>query len=477
MKYRSLLVALVLLSVSLQPVVAQPLEGKGAVPLDLYLSKPDAVYGWEVHKTIDGPTSKTIVIKMKSQTWRTEKEVDRPVWEHAVVIVKPNKLLTNKAFLLIAGGGNDRPLPDKADGMTQIIANATGGIVVELKNVPNQPLVFNGDGEKRVEDNLLGYGWDKFLETGDPTWVARLAMVKSAVRCMDCVQEWSKKEGTPVEKFVVAGGSKRGWTTWLTGAVDPRVDAIVPIVIDVLNSKESIKHHGEAYGFWALAIGDYYRHKILQRQDHPRITDLYKIEDPLYYKDRLTLPKYVVNAAGDQFFLPDSSQFYYEELKGDKLLRYVANADHGLKDSDAIQSITAFYSMIANGKPVPKYSWTFENDGSIKVKYQTPPSKVVLWQATNPDARDFRMERIGKAYTSTDLKQEADGSYVGKIAKPEKGWTAFFVELTYDVGGPFPLKVTTSVRVLPDVLPHKGTDLNKLKYEAETNPERVKKNR
>jgi hypothetical protein len=64
---------------------------------------------------------------------------------------------------------------------------------------------------------------------------------------------------------------------------------------------------------------------------------------------------------------------------------------------------------------------------------------------------------------------------VGKIAKPEKGWTAFFVELTYDVGGPFPLKVTTSVRVLPDVLPHKGTDLNKLKYEAETNPERIPK--
>lgn len=183
----------------------------------------------------------------------------------------------------------------------------------------------------------------------------------------------------------------------------------------------------------------------------------------------------MVNAAGDQFFLPDSSQFYYEELKGDKLLRYVANGDHSLKDTDAIQSITAFYSMIINGKPVPKYSWTFEEDGSIKVKYQTPPSKVVLWQASNTEARDFRMERIGKAYKSTELEKDADGSYVGKIAKPEKGWTAFFVELTYDVGGPFPLKVSTSVRVLPDVLPHKGVDLNKLKYEAETNPERIPK--
>ncbi|HMO37624.1 MAG TPA: PhoPQ-activated protein PqaA family protein, partial [Gemmatales bacterium] len=235
MKFRSLLVALLLLSVPLQPVVAQPLEGKGLSPLDQYLSKPDPVYGWEVHKTVDGPTGTTTILKLKSQTWRTEKEVDRTVWEHAVVIVKPKKLQTNKAFLLIGGGGNDRPLPGKSDIMTQIIANATGSIVVELKNVPNQPLVFNGDGEKRVEDNLLGYGWNKFLETGDPTWVARLAMVKSAVRCMDCVQEWASKEGTPVEKFVVAGGSKRGWTTWLTGATGPRVEAIVPIVIDILN--------------------------------------------------------------------------------------------------------------------------------------------------------------------------------------------------------------------------------------------------
>lgn len=474
MKLRSMLWALMLVSVTCVSLSAQQPQTKGRTPLDDYVEKPDPAYAWEVYKTIDGPTAKTIIIKLKSQSWRTEKEVNRTVWEHAVVITKPNKLTSNKAFLMISGGGNDRPLPDKGDTMTTLIANSTGSIVADLKMVPNQPLIFNNDGVERKEDDLLGYGWSKFLETGDPTWVGRLAMVKSAVKAMDCLQEWSKKEGTPIEKFVVAGGSKRGWTTWLTGAVDNRVEAIVPIVIDVLNSADSIKHHGEAYGYWANAIGNYYQHKILQRQDHPRMKDLYAIEDPLSYADRLTKPKYVVNAAGDQFFLPDSSQFYYDKLKGEKLLRYVANGDHSLKDTDAIQSITAFYYMIINGKPLPKYDWTFEADGSIKVKYQTPPTKVVLWQASNAKARDFRVEQIGKAYTSTELKQESDGSYVGKITPPEKGWSAFFVELTYDVGAPFPLKVTTSVRVLPDVLPFKGTDLTKLKWEGEINPPKRK---
>jgi PhoPQ-activated pathogenicity-related protein len=475
MNLRAIFWTLMLISVSALPLAAQQPRTKDRTPLDDYLEKPDPAYKWEVVKTVEGPVAKTTIIKLTSQSWRTSKEVNRTVWEHAVVISKPNKLTSNKAFLMISGGSNESRMPEKADAMTSLIAASTGSIVVELKMVPNQPLIFNNDGVKRTEDDLLGYGWNKFLETGDPTWVGRLPMVKSAIKCMDCVQEWSKKEGSPVEKFVVAGGSKRGWTTWLTGASDPRVEAIVPIVIDVLNSAESIKHHGEAYGFWGMAIGNYYQHKILQRPDHPRIGDLYKIEDPLSYVERLKLPKYVVNAAGDQFFLPDSSQFYYDKLQGEKLLRYVANGDHSLKDTDAIQSITAFYYMIINNKPLPKYSWTFEEDGSIKVKYQTPPTKVVLWQASNAKARDFRVDSIGRTYQSTELKQETDGSYVGKITPPKEGWSAFFIELTYDVGGPFPLKVTTAVRVLPDVLPHKGVDTKALKYEGELFPEKMKK--
>lgn len=475
MKLRALAWALLLLSVPFVSVSAQQPKALYRTPLDEYLQKPDPAYKWEVVKTVDGPVAKTTIIKLTSQSWRTDKDVNRTVWEHAVVISKPHKLTSNKAFLMISGGSNESRMPEKADAMTSLIAASTGSIVVELKMVPNQPLIFNNDGVKRTEDDLLGYGWNKFLETGDPTWVGRLPMVKSALKCMDCVQEWSKKEGCPVEKFVVAGGSKRGWTTWLTGASDDRVEAIVPIVIDVLNSAESIKHHGEAYGFWGMAIGNYYQHKILQRPDHPRIQDLYKIEDPLSYVERLKLPKYVVNAAGDQFFLPDSSQFYYDKLQGEKLIRYVANGDHSLKDTDAIQSITAYYYMIINNKPRPEYSWTFEEDGSIKVKYQTPPSKVVLWQASNAKARDFRVDTIGRTYKSTELKQETDGSYVGKIVPPKEGWSAFFVELTYDVGGPFPLKVTTAVRILPDILPHKGVDTKALKYEGELFPEKMKK--
>src|SRR4030095_11776051 len=108
----------------------------------------------------------------------------------------------------------------------------------ELRMVPNQPLTFVGDGKPRTEDSFIAYTWDQFLKTGDAKWPARLPMTKSAVRAMDTITAFcaSDKGGkVKVDRFVVAGGSKRGWTTWTTAAVDDWVVAIVPIVIDTLN--------------------------------------------------------------------------------------------------------------------------------------------------------------------------------------------------------------------------------------------------
>ena len=68
-------------------------------------------------------------------------------------------------------------------------------------------------------------------------------------------------------------------------------------------------------------------------------------------------------------------------------------------------------------------------------------------------ARDFRKMTIGDAYKSSEVKDAGNGAYIGKIDAPAKGWTAFFVEMTYDMPGGVPMKLTSAVRVLPDTLP------------------------
>jgi PhoPQ-activated pathogenicity-related protein len=167
------------------------------------------------------------------------------------------------------------------------------------------------------------------------------------------------------------------------------------------------------------------------------------------------MPKYVVNAAGDQYFPPDSSKFYFGDLVGPKYLRYVPNADHSLRGSDAREGILAFYQAVLNKTAMPRFSWEMAADGSIRVTAEDKPTEVNLWQATNPKARDFRLEAIGKAYKQSRLDPAAGGVYVARVPRPEAGWTAFFVELVFDRGkGEVPFKFTTQVSIVPDLLPH-----------------------
>jgi PhoPQ-activated pathogenicity-related protein len=437
-----------------------------ATPLDEYIAKPDPSYGYTVARTIDHPLGKVYVLDMKSQTWRSESEVNRTLWQHWLTVIVPNGVTSTTALLFISGGSNERTTPPNPDGVLTEFAVQSRTVVAELRMVPNQPLIFADDpNNRRFEDAIIAYTFDKFLKTEDPTWPLLLPMVKSAVRAMDAVQDHMAKvtEGKlAIKDFIVAGASKRGWTTWLTAAVDKRVRAIAPIVIDVLNMGPQMEHHYAAYGFYSPAIGDYERMKVLNRLDTQGGGEIRNFVDPYEYRDRYTLPKFLINSSGDQFFLCDSAQFYFGDLPGEKYLLYCANTNHGLDGSEADKALLAWYSAVLAGRDRPKFSWKVAGEGDMVVTAETRPSEVLLWTATNPNARDFRLETIGKAWTSTPLTPSAEGEYRAKVATPEKGWTAYFVELHFDSGTPLPFRFSTEVRVVPDTLPY----ADKLKADA-----------
>ena len=446
------------------PAAAGPRVPAGqGTALDRYVAAPDPSYRYELIKTIDGGDVRAFIIALTSQTWLTAKEVDRPLWKHWLTIIVPRQVRGTTGFLMINGGSN-RPEgagagpPPNPDPMIVQFARGSGTVVADLRMIPNEPLTFVDDRRPRTEDAIIAYTWDKFLRTGDDKWPLRLPMTKAAVRAMDTVTSFCASEPggkVDVNRFIVAGGSKRGWTTWTTAAVDDRVVGIVPLVIDVLNLTACSDHQFAAYGFWAPAVKDYTEMDLDSWRGTPQRQALLKIEDPYSYRDRYTMPKLEVNATGDQYFLPDNSQFYFADLPGPKYLRYVPNTDHSLRNSDARETVFAFYQAILTGAPLPRLSWTMPQDGSIQVQSTgEAPAQVKLWQATNPDARDFRLESFGAHWTALDLPRSSDGTYVAKAEAPAKGWTAFFVELTYPSKSGPPLKFTTQVRVVPDALPY-----------------------
>lgn len=423
--------------------------------LDAYLHAPDSHYRYKVVSRTARPGCTEFLLRMTSQQWRTPAEVTPSVWVHWLRIDVPDEVSSRIGLLYIGNGSiGERPKPDDKFAT---LATMTHTVVSELFDVPNEPLTFAGDPYgPRKEDQIIAYTWRRFIETRDANWPLRLPMTKAAVRAMDTVTAFaaSKRGGRHVvDRFVVTGASKRGWTTWTTAAVDKRVVAIAPMVIDVLNVVPSFEHHYESYGFWSHVVRDYYHEGLMDEVNSPGFRKLMEIEDPYSYRARLTMPKLIVNAAGDQFFLPDSSQFYFDDLPGENHLLYEANTDHSLRGADADQSIAAFYQSIVEGGTRPQMRWTFEADGSIRVTMDRKPLAVTLWQANNPEHRDFREETIGRAYQAAALEPEIAGVYVARAAKPASGWTAFFVEATFAGPGKYPFKFTTAVRVLPDTEP------------------------
>jgi len=424
--------------------------------LEDYVQAPDANYGYKLANTVTGKGYTGYVLDMTSQCWRNKNEVDRPLWQHWLIIIKPDNASGNKALLWINGGSNGGPVPDFVDPILRRIALMSNTVVADLRMVPNQPLKFSDDDRQRSEDAIIAYTFDKYIETGDETWPVLLPMVKSAVRAMDTIERFiffSSKRKLDINQFIVSGGSKRGWTTWLTAAVDSRVIAIMPLIIDVLNMDEQMKHHFSVYGFYAPAIRDYEDMNIFERMNTPEGQELLKIVDPYEYRSGITIPKYIVNSSGDQFFVPDSAQFYFHDLKGEKYLRYVPNTDHGLDASDTPFSMLAFYRSVLADSARPRFAWALKDDKIAVWQISGVPTAVNLWQATTTKARDFRRETIGRAWKSSALTDQGGGVYIGEVAEPKEGWTGFFVEMIYDSGTDFPYKFTTQVHVVPQRLP------------------------
>jgi PhoPQ-activated pathogenicity-related protein len=318
-----------------------------------------------------------------------------------------------------------------------------------LSQVPNQPL-YGG----KKEDALIAFTFQKFLLERDPTWPLLLPMVKSAVRAMDVAQAFlAEKYGQKVERFFVTGASKRGWTTWLTGAVDPRVGAMAPMVIDVVNIPRQMRHQIDVWGAFSMSIGDYTELGLTDMVQSEVARPLISLVDPFSYRDRLTMPKLILLGTNDSYWPVDAAKHYFFDLPGDKHLHYVPNAGHGL-DMSIIETLTGYFRKISRGEKQPRFDWHFECDGRkarLVVTAETKPHTVDFFTAT-AEKRDFRKAK----WTPVRIAPDENGHYVGAVDVPSRGFAALYGALTYRTGAGEAYKLCTNAEVFPMRRPGKG---------------------
>ena len=409
--------------------------------LRTYVHAPDDSYRWSIEEEVDLGVAIGYSVRLVSQTWRGIE------WTHWLNVIVPKELKhTDKAMLMVAGGNNRDSGPrrnaQEAQALTMIAAQ-TGAVCAVLEQVPNQPLY-----EGMYEDDLIAHTYEQFLDTGESDWPLLLPMAKSAVRAMDAVAEvTAEKAEANISRFLVAGASKRGWTTWLAAAADPRIEAIAPMVIDTLNMQAQSEHQLLSYGEYSEQIQDYTERGLQERMDSEAGRELLAIVDPYSYIDELDIPKLVVLGSNDPYWSVDSSSLYFPDLVGDKWLFYDPNAGHGLS-LNVVQPILAFFQSFLTGAPLPTLEWTKNEDGSLTVEWDGAEGRPVLWEATS-DTRDFRESE----FESTVL--EANGNSVTVTPdEPESGWKAYFVEVRFPTNPPLTSKsFSTEMTVVPDTFP------------------------
>lgn len=413
-------------------------------PLADYVARPDATYHWVKKGTGRILAAEYAELVLTSQTWRDI------VWKHQLFVIKPYSAPKDvrHALLFISGGSWRDELETSASSspprdaqMYVTLAELLKTPVAVLLHVPHQPIF---DGKK--EDAAIAYTFDEYLRTKDPEWPLLLPMVKSAVRGMDAAQEFARREWSlDLSTFTVTGASKRGWTTWLTSAVDKRVTALAPMVIDVLNMAPQLAHQEEVYGQPSEQIHDYTERGMHRKLQSDEGKSLVAIVDPYQYRQAFQQPKLIILGTNDPYWTVDALNLYWDGLTGQKYVLYVPNNVHGLKDYGRVfGSLNALHQHVVRGRQLPQLSWQYEErDGGVRltVKSDPPARQIVAWMATAP-TQDFRQSKWQSQPMNLD-----GGQHTVQVDRRRAGFAAVFAEAEYQAEDS-PYYFSTNIRVV-----------------------------
>lgn len=419
---------------------AAPLPMSG--PLADFVRRPDPATRFELVGFGESCSGEWLTGRLTSQSWKGVE------WVHELSLYRPTDSQNRGPMLLWIDGGTSGGIPEQGqweptDAIRTLsrVAIAAGMPAAVVRQVPFQPM-FDG----LVEDALIAHSFVEFARTGDPTWPLLLPMAKTVIEAMNAAEKVAgNRWGLSVDGFVTTGASKRGWTTWLSAAVDGRIMGLVPAVIDMLSMEKHVGLQRQSFGGMSDKLEDYTARGIERLLGTPRGRELVGIVDPIAYRERLVQPKVIALGTNDPYWPLEACNLYYDKLEGPRWVSYTPNAGHGLPAERLGGLVAAMGRHIAGLEDLPNVEWSIEADGGAKICRAACPDaeieKATAWMATAP-SRDFR-----KAVWQP-LPAERDGEgWRLAVSKPADGFAAGLIELHMS-RKPMPLILTSGVGVI-----------------------------
>src|SRR5882672_1920171 len=111
----NLLAPLFLAALTIQAAPTDRTAVGARTALDRYVHAPDTNYSFRLASTVKGDGYTTYMIDLISQSWLTTNEVNRPLWQHWLTLVKPDKLSSSTGLLFIGGGSHKANPPASAE--------------------------------------------------------------------------------------------------------------------------------------------------------------------------------------------------------------------------------------------------------------------------------------------------------------------------------------------------------------------------
>lgn len=328
-------------------------------------------------------------------------------WQHHVTVVgleHPGDFL----FLEVTGGDANPVDIERARMVSERLKCA----VAVLFNIPNQPIW------ELTEDDLIAHTFVEAIDSDDETWPLLFPMVQSVIGTLDVLE---KLLGHPF-RTLVTGASKRGWTSWLAGASgDPRIVAIMPRVIEMLNVPDQLAGQLQEWGHYSPMLEPYTSRGLMERVKTEQGRRLALEVDPFTHRELISVPTYIVAGSNDPYWTVDAARHYLSSLNHEAHLLVIPNEGHNMGDrSSELHGSLEFAGKLMRNEPRQHLDWNVQGN---KVTLSASEGHVDWYVASGPDAH------FEEAFWT---KIADHGSEI--TCGPGSNWSAVLGQVTWEDG-------------------------------------------